>query len=289
MKLSRRLIPAFAMLLVSAVLMSTASFAWFSINQDVVVDGMAITATADSALVVKGSTNDDFTSHGTNNFAKVELNPVTSADGVNFAKLAEGVRVESEVDANATWGEDDKFASAYLEKVALTNAAAGTNIYVLDSVYTMKNIGANASVAVSGITITPLDKDGNEYDENDEATAEAGKLLKSIRIAVVVNDKDDKAITGNAVHIYNPNGGQYVSGEGAGLLGDDGKTWTLEAPTFSNFGATDPTTIATLTADTNYTVHVYIWIEGQDTTCTSENVDLSRYAIEVSFKGTATN
>ena len=50
MKLTRKLIPAFAMLLVSAVLMSTASFAWFSMNKDVEADGIMVTATAPAAL-----------------------------------------------------------------------------------------------------------------------------------------------------------------------------------------------------------------------------------------------
>ena len=44
MKKTRKLIPALAMLLLSAVLMSTASFAWFSMNTTVTVNGMSITA-----------------------------------------------------------------------------------------------------------------------------------------------------------------------------------------------------------------------------------------------------
>ena len=40
MKNTRKLIPAVVMLLVSAVLMSTASFAWFSMNKQVTATGM---------------------------------------------------------------------------------------------------------------------------------------------------------------------------------------------------------------------------------------------------------
>ena len=106
MKLSRRLIPAFAMLLVSAVLMSTASFAWFSINSDVTATGMSITATADSSLVIKGSKDGAFTSIGTNEHKDVVLNPTSSADGVKFAALKAGVRVQSTVAAGATWSDN---------------------------------------------------------------------------------------------------------------------------------------------------------------------------------------
>lgn len=52
MKLSRRLIPAIAMLMVSAVLMSTASFAWFSMNNSVTATGLTVTASAPTSLMI---------------------------------------------------------------------------------------------------------------------------------------------------------------------------------------------------------------------------------------------
>ena len=52
MKATRKLIPAFAMLLIAAVMMSTATFAWFSTNSQVTADGFHITAKADSAFIV---------------------------------------------------------------------------------------------------------------------------------------------------------------------------------------------------------------------------------------------
>ncbi len=63
MKLSRRLIPAFAMLLVSAVLMSTASFAWFSMNEEVTATGISVTAQApSSSLLISQSQNTGYVS-----------------------------------------------------------------------------------------------------------------------------------------------------------------------------------------------------------------------------------
>lgn len=55
MKLSRRLIPAFAMLMVSAVLMSTASFAWFSMNTQVTATDMVLTADAPESLLISNT------------------------------------------------------------------------------------------------------------------------------------------------------------------------------------------------------------------------------------------
>ena len=48
MKKMRKLIPALAMLLISAVMMSTASFAWFSMNTTVSASGMSVTAKNES-------------------------------------------------------------------------------------------------------------------------------------------------------------------------------------------------------------------------------------------------
>ncbi len=52
MKNTRKLIPALAMLLVSAILMSSSSFAWFSMNDSVTATGMAIKATTEGSIVI---------------------------------------------------------------------------------------------------------------------------------------------------------------------------------------------------------------------------------------------
>ena len=48
MKKFKKLIPAFCLLLVSAVLMGTSTFAWFSMNKNVTATGMSVTAKSDS-------------------------------------------------------------------------------------------------------------------------------------------------------------------------------------------------------------------------------------------------
>lgn len=48
MKNTRKLIPALAMLLIAAVMMSTATFAWFSMNQQVTATGLQVTAKSDN-------------------------------------------------------------------------------------------------------------------------------------------------------------------------------------------------------------------------------------------------
>lgn len=52
MKSMKKLIPALAMLLVSLIVMSSASFAWFSMNKTVTATGMSVTATVPRQLLI---------------------------------------------------------------------------------------------------------------------------------------------------------------------------------------------------------------------------------------------
>ncbi len=56
MKNTRKLIPALAMLLLSAVLMSTASFAWFSMNKTVTAGSMTVTAQSNATNLLINTT-----------------------------------------------------------------------------------------------------------------------------------------------------------------------------------------------------------------------------------------
>lgn len=80
MKLSRRLIPAIAMLMVSAVLMSTASFAWFSMNTKVTATGLSLTVEAPTASLLI-SQNDSTGFGSTIALANHNDNMTSSEDG----------------------------------------------------------------------------------------------------------------------------------------------------------------------------------------------------------------
>ena len=56
MKSTRKLIPALAMLLLSAIMVSTASFAWFSMNTTVTANGMQIQAKSDQTFLLISAT-----------------------------------------------------------------------------------------------------------------------------------------------------------------------------------------------------------------------------------------
>lgn len=55
MKKFRKLVPALCMLLVSAVLMGTSTYAWFSMNRTVTASGMQVTAKSNSTFLLIGN------------------------------------------------------------------------------------------------------------------------------------------------------------------------------------------------------------------------------------------
>lgn len=53
----RKLVPAFVLLLVSAILLGTSTYAWFSMNTTVTATNMSVKATTGPSLVISASTN----------------------------------------------------------------------------------------------------------------------------------------------------------------------------------------------------------------------------------------
>lgn len=53
----KKLFPAFIMLMISAILLSTATYAWFSMNTTVLATNMSVKATTGPSLVISASTN----------------------------------------------------------------------------------------------------------------------------------------------------------------------------------------------------------------------------------------
>ncbi|MGI6716577.1 MAG: hypothetical protein ACOX3X_05195 [Eubacteriales bacterium] len=89
MKATKKIIPALVMLLVSAVLLSTASYAWFSMNTQVTATGMSVTAKAPTSLLIsKTSATEGFGS-------TVALTNLTPEPADYFVPVAYAGKAES--------------------------------------------------------------------------------------------------------------------------------------------------------------------------------------------------
>ncbi len=145
MKNTRKLIPAFAMLLLSAVLMSTASFAWFSMNTSVTAGGMQVKATATGSLLISTghggtySTSVNF-SDGAKTLSPCTYTTVNETAGYYYVQNA------ADIDPNTGLIQEGKnytyaAATAYA-KASDTNAETG---HYQDYVVYLKAEGAEVS------------------------------------------------------------------------------------------------------------------------------------------------
>ena len=110
MKLSRKLIPAFAMLLISAVLMSTASFAWFSTNTQATAEGMSVTVASARNILISND-NVTFASSAEFDVDAASLEPasaVAEASPEFFYMETAGSGMTAE---NAGYGSNPVFAA----------------------------------------------------------------------------------------------------------------------------------------------------------------------------------
>ncbi len=227
----KKLIPAFALLLISAVVLSTASFAWFSMNTKVTAGTMTVHATASKNLLISGTQNGDYLPSLSINNVVDGMVPcsTTSATYTKFYKM-ENTGTNMDADSSA-FGSDSTFEEA----------ASGTD-YLKQTMW-IKSTGQDAANLKAKIITTA----GGTQD-----------LDASLRVMIVV---------GGVAYIYTPIAGasayKGISNvvAGAPTVADANQTITTY----------DVAILTALTADEAVQVDVYIWYEGQDAACKSTN------------------
>lgn len=250
MKATRKLIPALAMLLVAAVVMSSASYAWFTMSRQVTAQGMNVTVTAPNNLMIKetgkeDSTYAELTQLTASNIVLVPASSTSGKAGEIFC-LKDGQAVKPSNGQLFTDGDH----KTKLEVGSLAESNVEGAYY--DFKYTIKSDGGQTvNVVVSDIKATL---------KNDPA----GDLsVKPVRIAVM---KSDESI----LRIFNPNSGvNHTDNKAVTSIDGDGYP-TIGAVTYTTKAADNGDTnfIVTLT-DTTPTADIIIrvWYEGEDTDC----------------------
>ncbi len=144
-KMTRKLIPAFIMLLVSAIMLSTASYAWFANSYNVTADGMSVKVNSDAKFLLISDDNIEFDDSVTleeNNTAVVDLVTATLTDGE--IDWFTGTSTEAD-DPNAssplTPVDDEKLGRYVLTKTFYVKLSDGSN-------------GSLYNLEISGVTIT---------------------------------------------------------------------------------------------------------------------------------------
>lgn len=253
MKATKKIIPALVMLLVSAVLLSTASYAWFSMNKEVTATGMSVTAKVSSNLLIAG---DELTSIA----MKDESDFTTTYDGSSITGLLEPVSTVNGKDFFYTTNakaDGDAIADAYVAyEAGAFNTAYGTTgaVGYIDYVFQLK--ATNTETTPKDIILTQLDltyagtPDGN----------------KAFRVAVFAEDLGTTptapaGVVGDLIGIYSPSDAvNQTPGEAV-----------TSTTTTAAVGYNEATKVVTVAANSTnyYKVVVRLWLEGEDTTCTN--------------------
>jgi hypothetical protein len=291
----KKLVPAAGMLALSASMLATSTYAWFTMNKYVTVTGMEVKTTVSSNLLISHDTLSNTAKNGEDTFVtadstsvKAWLQPVSSntAASTNFWYTLDAA-ANGEILSGKTYVDYDDTSTGGLSAVAETTYGnkfskdygvlkSTVNSFVDDtsSVYRDKAVGyvdyvfqlkaTNTSDAAEKIYLTQLDLTyGGTTDGNS-----------AFRAAVFANEfssafaSDITTTTTNFKGIYAPTGADNQSpGEGV-----SGASATTAITNFMNGGASTATELATINAGETkyYKVVVRLWIEGEDTTCTSE-------------------
>lgn len=192
MKKMRRLIPAFAMLMVAAIMLSTASFAWFTMGTYATATGMSVQAEAASSLLIINASragNDvalafkEASNAATFEAAQINLKPATSLENaagtvapettnglVTLAdatkvNTASGVATDEATFVAAAAGVNYVDYVAYIASagVAIPNQTLSATVSLLDT-----GLGANINNAITIDFWVATTAEG-EYDDTEES------------------------------------------------------------------------------------------------------------------------
>lgn len=320
----KKLIPAVAMLTASAVMLTTATYAWFTLNKTVEVKGLKMTATASDALEISlGSV-----ASGTNKITNVKVQPNDTADEISWTKLinvsdyysevgyispassVNGISFFEAVDPSNAGMTATKFSEVGAGKNAKTtvrdNKEAGTlkskddstyNGYYLDipvHLRTSKSTGDATNNVYCKMKIT-------DPDDQNEATPEGktdNELYRAVRVAFIPTNIDGTISGEAAASIWGATDTNYDSTKAVAKAGEKSATDTMG----------DPGVITKLLegTDTNIDIpnateagkygHVdfviRVWLEGESTYCHDANaaqdwnIDFA-FAIDKSADNTA--
>lgn len=265
--IKRQLLAAVAMVLVAAVALSSATYAWFAVNSKVTATGMNFTTQVSDNLFIAGDTltstaklsDDKFGTALVQNVTGL-LEPVSTVDGSNYfysstanVKGDGDTKTENWIAYNA--GDTSDFNTNYS-----TTGAVG----YIDYVYQLKAV--NGTATPLSINLTKLELTYNGTDTQ-----------KAFRAAVFAEDITSGTVTGaptNLKTIYTVDGAtNFTPGKAVKSV------TTLDTVTYNGSSVLS----AAANTSTYYKIVIRLWLEGEDTTCnntTFANLNSGKWALD---------
>lgn len=253
MKMTRKLIPAFVMLIVSAIMLSTASYAWFANSTTVTASGMTVKANTNvKFLQISASGAED--DYG----ASANFDPIKQDLDLNLvhAKVAE--------DKTVTW---------YTASAAEPDSPTADNkgLEVVDNISTANAVLLNTfyvKMSSENSSLTNLKLTNVEVTNNDSMLAPA------LRVLVIAKNSTDEV---QGVQVWDVGDSDPV--EEAGVVND------VEIGIISTTALVD-----TIENGAVYTLDVYIYFDGEDVKAYTDRVAnaslVKEQAVTLTFSGT---
>lgn len=286
MKKMRKLIPAFCMLLLSAVMLSTSTFAWFSMNTTVTATGMQVTAQASSSIAISAD--------GTNFGASMTLangpstmNPVTMVD-YSSATTLPVASIGTVTTTTST--KSSTLASRTTSSIKFYALTAANTVVNPDSANALKTMAASIT---AGDTATYFVSDETHHATDEMwlkyvAAAGSGDAAIDLNIKVTDTSRATELNINKALHIAfvidngtNIEVWNYDIGAITGAAVDTNADSTNDAFQYEK----DITSFLTL-PDSGAAVKItmYAWFEGEDTDCKTNNaVTVDTLTIDLTF------
>lgn len=294
----KKLIPAVAMLTTSAVMLSTATYAWFTMSREVEVTGIKLTATTPQTIEISlgQATTSNTLTHGVEatapnsddmwthtaatgsvyqDFGK--LIPVSSVDGFNMfytEKATENGKKVSDVPnpftkAETAVGWEFKEGGKSAETGAVVNAAENDGSgYYLDIPVWFRTTSTDAVTLGLEVEIK------NSSDDDTKSV-----LYKAARVAILPETKSAQKVFSETGAKYYKDG-KAVATAGATLAASYGDVSAATEATVTGGKVTNPdaaTQVATVKASTGtgygdaVKYYIRVWLEGEDEACWNSN------------------
>jgi hypothetical protein len=313
------------MLMLSAAMLGSSTFAWFTMSKEVQVTGMEVKTTVGSNLLISTTNLDaDYTSQTLSQTRKALLEPTSTINGttgsyyytVNAKANGDAVVDEYVLYAenadpavqNATAGKanyDVNFNNAYklgtngaftASNIAMTDSANGAGYGYIDYTFYLKaTSNGTANATAQQLRLTKCDLDYNDGSLDDSGTVgKVGGPDLAWRVAIFAQDITSTAAgtgrvnTDVAADAANQKGLLSIAGATNQTGGKAVDSTTSATGDVVNNGSSGVVlaSISDNNASKYYKVTVRLWLEGEDTTCTSETYAAltEKYNLDLAFQ-----
>ena len=302
-KALRKLIPAMVMLLIAAAFVGTSTYAWFSMNRIVTVNGMTVDTKVSDSLSIAATNAEANYGSSLSQPLSGHLRPVSTVDGLSFfytnpqnnvggsgqainntfvaySEAATG-NPATNASPDSTSGKSN-YDAAFNTAYGVGTPAADTVVYgYIDYVFYIK--ATNVTGAAEDLKLTTLNL---LYDNSTTSTPNWVAVTdKAWRVAVFAQAaskdtaNDDALIASDRKAILTINGAANRTANTA-VNATDGKgtvTYTSAAWAVDSIasGATEYNKVT-----------VRLWLEGEDTTCNNETFATlsNKYKLDLEFR-----